>query len=166
MIETLLEQVNAAVDRFVAKNPSLRNDRDDLVQDVFLKILPPMNGQEFSLSQCRAFAHQATFWVCHTALRAMSHEKRKKTMSLGAAGVYYLARKDDKKQKIDRLFSTVSEVSNGGFIMASSHIDWDRVEEIAEANDALFAWFAIEPNAEVSENLRKQIVDKFEYVIP
>jgi len=125
MIETILEQVEIAVDRFVAKNPSLRNDRDDLVQDIFLKILPRINMKDFSLSQCRAFAHKATFFVCQTALRAIS------------------------SSKLPRNFPLLSDLfvykGDGDGLPAPNFIDWDRVEYVIEENKGLFKWYTIEP---------------------
>jgi len=166
MIDALLDQTNAAVDRFIAKNPTLRNDRDDLVQEVFLKILPRINDGEFSLLQCRAFVHQATFWVCHTALRELSQRKWKKTVSLCSAGVQYLGRRRASLRDRRRcdVQNTISEIMGGGFIEASSHIDWDRVEAIVVEDGALFTWFATEPDAEIRENLQEQILAKFESI--
>ena len=163
MIETLLEQVNAAVDRFVAKNSSLRNDRDDLVQDVFLKILPQIDGGSFSLPQCRAFAHRATFWVCHTALREKCTAKRKKTLRLGDRDVHHI--EFDTNRVTSRPFCSATEALSGLFYDRVV-IDWNRVQAVVDENDALFTWFAIEPDTGVSENLRKQIMDKFEFILP
>lgn len=141
MIEEILEQVRKAVSRFVARNPLLRHERDDLVQEVFVKILPRMGGGDFSLSQCRSFAHQATFWTCQTALRSLSKKKSKNcVLSLGES-VQYL------------------EGSCG-----LSHMDWDRVEAIVDSNDALFTWYSIEPDGEIRDDLHKQIMSKFDYL--
>lgn len=145
MIEAILEQVENAVDRFVAKNRVLRNDRDDLVQDIFLKILPRLGDDRFSLSQCRAFAHKATFWVCQTALRAASSEKTPRNFpSLSSLFVY----------KVD-----------GDGIPGPPYINWDRVAAIAEQNDALFTWFEIEPDPNIRDMLREQVEAKLEFLI-
>jgi len=154
MIETILDQVNAAVDRFVAKNQLLRNDRDDLVQDVFLKILPCINDNDFSLAQCRAFAHQATSWVCYTALRKYKANLKKRLH-------------DKEVHHIDEVtsfqFWTVAEIMAG--LLYDRIIDWDHVEKIVKENAALFDWYDIEKNVEISENLRKQIITKLEFVL-
>ena len=145
MIETILAQVEDAVDRFVAKNPLLRNDRDDLVQDTFLKILPRMSGEGFALSQCRAFAHRATFWTCQTALRKVSNRESVKNLPLLSDRIVYHR--------------------NGDGLPGPLFIDWDRVEAIAEQNNALFTWFAVETDREIRDMLREQIEAKLEFLI-
>lgn len=144
MIEAILEQVEHAVDRFVAKNPLLRNDRDDLVQDTFLKILPRMNGENFPLAQCRAFAHKATFWTCQTALRKISQESRKNRPLLSDQFVYY---------------------QDGEGLPGPPFIDWDRIGTIVEQNDALFTWFEVETDSEIRDMLYEQIEAKLEFLI-
>ncbi len=155
MIETILDQVNNAIGRFVAKNPSLRNDRDDLVQDVFLKILPRINKDDFTLLQCRAFAHQATTWVCYTALRkykvSVPNDDQKMIHKHRAPGSPWIA------------FCSTAEILSG-LLYDRVIIDWGHVEKIVKENEPLFEWYRVEKNAEVSESLRKQIIAKFEFI--
>lgn len=160
MIEQILEQVNRAVDQFIAKNPSLRNDRDDLVQDIFLKILPRVGGEDFSLRQCRAFAHRATYWTFQTALRRFLNQNRKNTVSISFVGVQTI----DQTRRLRRdQEETSAEVTRTGLIADDRIVHWDRVEAITTEYDALVTWLDIETDPEIREELQSQILKKLEF---
>lgn len=153
MIDAILEQVRISIDRVVTAHPILRNDRDDLVQDVFVKILPRLGGEGFTLDQHRAFAHKATFWVCQTALRSVCNQNAKNVVSLDCAGVQYLG---------DEAADDAAGMLRGGFIEDVNPVNWSKVVEVYEANEALFVWYDIEPDREIRTMLRHQLEAKFE----
>lgn len=64
-MDDLLTYVRNVVHRFAGDDPRLKNDLDDLVQDVFVRILPKLEDR--TEKEQRNFAYLAAYSVCMNA---------------------------------------------------------------------------------------------------
>lgn len=131
-MDDLLDYVYALVCRFIGDDPRFQNDIDDLVQDVFVRILPKL--KEVSAKKQRSFAYLAAYSVC---MNAKIGEKRKK---------------EGKKREIFSI--PVGEIVNNYGGMYFPEID---AEAFYDENKALIEWIDKETDTGVRKELRKQL---------
>lgn len=127
-MDDLLDYVYALVCRFIGDDPRLQNDMDDLVQDVFVRILPKL--EDGSVRKPKAFAYLATYSICMNA-------------------------KKPKKTKISPILAGYGVYKCRGSV--SSELEARRFERFYDENKALIEWIDKETDPGVRKELRKQL---------